>query len=199
MGPQNGHQALYITSHQPTRGRFSVYKLKSKSVSHGHALIAEITSIWNFMKKIVYVDMDNVLVDFQSAFPKLSKKVLNEYENNKDDIPGIFALMEPMPSAIVSFIELTKHFDTYILSTAPWNNSSAWSDKLLWVKKYLGEHALKRLILTHHKNLNMGDYLIDDRLKRGAESFAGEHIHFGTEKFPDWPSVMKYLRSKEHL
>ena len=171
----------------------------SKSVSNGHALIAEIKSIWNFMKKIVYVDMDNVLVDFQSAFPKLSKKVPNEYENNKDDIPGIFALMEPMPSAIVSFIELTKHFDTYILSTAPWNNSSAWSDKLLWVKKYLGEHALKRLILTHHKNLNMGDYLIDDRLKRGADSFAGEHIHFLTEKFPDWPSVMKYLRSKERL
>ena len=79
-------------------------------MSHGHALIAEITSIWNFMKKIVYVDMDNVLVDFQSAFPKLSKKVLNEYENNKDDIPGIFALMEPMPSAIESFIELKKHF-----------------------------------------------------------------------------------------
>ena len=151
------------------------------------------------MKKIVYVDMDNVLVDFQSAFPKLSKKVLNEYENNKDDIPGIFALMEPMPSAIESFIELTRHFETYVLSTAPWNNSSAWSDKLLWVKKYLGEHAIKRLILTHHKNLNMGDYLIDDRLKRGADSFAGEHIHFGTEKFPDWPSVMKYLRSKEHL
>ena len=24
VGPQNGHQALYISSHQPTRGRFSV-------------------------------------------------------------------------------------------------------------------------------------------------------------------------------
>ena len=24
VGPQNGHQALYITSHQPTRGRISV-------------------------------------------------------------------------------------------------------------------------------------------------------------------------------
>ena len=56
------------------------------------------------MKKIVYVDMDNVLVDFQSAFSKLSKKVLDEYESNEDDIPGIFALMEPMPSAIESFI-----------------------------------------------------------------------------------------------
>ena len=143
--------------------------------------------------------MDNVLVDFQSSFPKLPKMVLDEYKNDKDDIPGIFALMEPMPGAIESFIELTKHFETYVLSTAPWNNPSAWSDKLLWTKKYLGEYAIKRLILTHHKNLNTGDYLIDDRTKRGADSFAGEHIHFGTEKFPDWPAVMKYLRSKERL
>ena len=151
------------------------------------------------MKKTVYVDMDNVLVDFQSAFPKLSKDVLEEYEDDKDDIPGIFALMEPMLGAIESFIELTKHFDTYILSTAPWNNPSAWSDKLLWVKNKLGEHASRRLILTHHKNLNTGDYLIDDRTARGADKFAGEHIHFGTKKFPDWQSVMKYLRSKEQL
>ena len=143
--------------------------------------------------------MDNVLVDFQSSFPKLPKMVLDEYKNDKDDIPGIFALMEPMPGAIESFIELTKHFETYVLSTAPWNNPSAWSDKLLWTKNNLGEHAIKRRILPHHKNLNTGDYLIDDRTKRGADSFAGEHIHFGTEKFPDWPAVMEYLRSKERL
>ena len=31
------------------------------------------------------------------------------------------------------------------------------------MKKYLGEIAYKRLILTHHKNLNFGDFLIDDR------------------------------------
>ena len=101
--------------------------------------------------------------------------------------------------AIESFIELTKHFEKYVLSTAPWGNPSAWSDKLLWIKKYLGKLAFKRLILTHHKNLNTGDYLIDDRTARGADSFVGEHIHFGTKKFPDWQSVMKYLRSKERL
>ena len=151
------------------------------------------------MKKIVYVDMDNVLVDFKSAFPKLSKEVLEEYKDDKDDIPGIFALMEPMPCAVESFIELTKHFETYIMSTAPWNNPSAWTDKLLWVKNNLGEYAKKNLILTHHKNLNTGDYLIDDRTKRGADLFTGEHIHFGTNKFPDWRSVMKYLKSKERL
>ena len=149
------------------------------------------------MEKIVYVDMNNVQVYFESAFPKLPKKVLDE--NDKNEILGIFALMELMPGAIESFIELTKHFETYVLSTAPWDNPSAWSDKLLWIKKYLGEHASRRLILTHHKNLNTGDYLIDDRTARGADLFSGEHIHFGTEKFPDWSSVMKYLRSKEGL
>ena len=41
----------------------------------------------------------------------------------------------------------------------------------------------------------MGDYLIDDRLRNGAEKFNGEHIHFGTEKFPDWNSVLKYLNN----
>ena len=106
---------------------------------------------------------------------------------------GIFSLMEPLEGAVASFKELSKHYDTYILSTAPWENPSAWSDKLLWVKKYLGAEAHKRLILSHNKNLNAGDYLIDDRLKNGVDKFAGEHIHFGTEKFPDWKTVCEYL------
>ena len=70
---------------------------------------------------------------------------------------------------------------------------SALTDKLNWVKKYLGDAAYKRLILTHNKHLNIGDYLIDDRKKNGAGEFTGEHIHFGTEKFPDWKSVLDYL------
>ena len=101
--------------------------------------------------------------------------------------------MEPLEGAIDSFKILSQRYDTYILSTAPWENSSAWSDKVKWVKKYLGENAYKRLILTHHKNLNHGDYLIDDRKKNGADAFKGELIHFGTEKFPDWKSVCSYL------
>ncbi|NCG08090.1 MAG: 2-C-methyl-D-erythritol 4-phosphate cytidylyltransferase, partial [Verrucomicrobia bacterium] len=59
-------------------------------------------------------------------------------------------------------------FDSYILSTAPWGNPTAWSDKLEWVKKHLGEVAKKRLILSHNKQLNKGDYLIDDRSRNGA-------------------------------
>ena len=144
-------------------------------------------------KKILYVDMDNVLVDFQSGISKLSKEVINEYESNLDEVPNIFSLMEPLEGAIDSFKILSQRYDTYILSTAPWENSSAWSDKVKWVKKYLGENAYKRLILTHHKNLNHGDYLIDDRTKNGAGEFKGELIQFGTDKFPDWKTVCSYL------
>ena len=39
----------------------------------------------------------------------------------------------------------------------------------------------------------MGDYLIDDRTVNCAAQFKGEHIHFGTEKFPNWKSVLEYL------
>ena len=142
--------------------------------------------------------MDNVLVDFPSGIAKIPNDLQIQYEDRLDEVPGIFSLMDPMPEAIESYNFLAKHFDTYILSTAPWHNPSAWSDKLLWVQKYLGESAYKRLILSHHKNLNDGHYLIDDRTKNGADRFAGEHIHFGTERFPDWPSVVSYLKSLSH-
>ena len=104
--------------------------------------------------------------------------------------------MEPLEGAVEAFEVLATLFDTYILSTAPWGTPSAWSDKLLWVKKNLGNVAYKRLILSHHKNLNSGDFLIDDRTKNGAGEFGGEHIHFGTDKFPDWKKVVQYLQQK---
>lgn len=148
------------------------------------------------MKKILYLDMDNVLVDFQSAIPKIPNKLISEYADRLDEVPDIFGLMEPMPGAINAYTKLVQLFDTYILSTSPWENPSAWSDKLLWVKRYLGNHAYKRLILTHHKNLNFGHFLVDDRLKNGADNFQGEHIHFGTADFPDWEAVQNYLLMK---
>jgi hypothetical protein len=149
------------------------------------------------MEKILYVDMDNVLVDFPSAFPHIAPGTLQEYERRSDDIPGIFGLMKPVQGAVKAFQELAGLFDTYVLSTSPWENSSAWSDKLLWVKRHLGNHAYKRLILSHHKNLNHGHFLIDDRpTHNGVDRFTGELIVFKSEQFPDWPAVVSYLRGR---
>ncbi len=149
------------------------------------------------MKKILYIDMDNVLVDFQSAFIKIPKDILAEYESRLDEVPDIFSQMEPLDGAIDAYAQLAEVFDTYILSTSPWENPSAWSDKLIWVKKHIGNHAYKRLILSHHKNLNYEHFLVDDRLKNGADKFQGEHLHFGTPKFPDWKTVLNYLMAIE--
>ena len=147
--------------------------------------------------KILYIDMDNVLVDFQSGIDRLDEQTRDLFAGRPDEVPGIFSLMDPMPGAIAAYRQLSSKYDTYILSTAPWLNASAWSDKIEWVQEHLGnqesEPAYKRLILSHHKNLNMGDYLIDDRTANGVEKFTGEHIHFGTEKYPDWDAVLRYL------
>jgi 5'(3')-deoxyribonucleotidase len=151
-------------------------------------------------KEILYIDMDNVLVDFQSGINRISPELAAKYEGDLDEVPGIFSLMDPLPSAIEAYRLLANIYDTYILSTSPWLNSSAWNDKLLWVQKHLGIEdksvAYKRLIISHHKNLNKGDYLVDDRLKNGADSFEGELILFGSSEFPDWSKVVDLLVSR---
>ena len=150
-------------------------------------------------KKVVYVDMDNVVVDFQSSFQYLDEEILEEYKNNMDEIPNIFSLMHPMDKAIESVEYLAKHFEVFFLSTSPWDNNSALGDKLNWIKKYFPEIGYKRLILSHNKHLNIGDYLIDDRLANGADRFTGKHIHFGTDEFKDWNEVIKYIKTVEGL
>ena len=145
-------------------------------------------------KKILYFDMDNVLVDFSSGIDQLDDQTKKEFEGRYDEVPHIFSKMVPIEGAIEAFQILSELFDTYILSTSPWDNDTAPGDKLNWVKKHLGPNAYKRLILSHHKNLNIGDYLIDDRTKNGAGEFTGEHIHFGKGRFTDWETVVNYLK-----
>ncbi len=38
-------------------------------------------------KKIVYVDMDNVLVDFQSGIDAMQDVIISEYDGRIDEVP----------------------------------------------------------------------------------------------------------------
>lgn len=144
-------------------------------------------------KKRLYFDMDGVIVDFMSAVAVQSEDTLKEYEGRPDEIPGLFAQMKPIPGALDAVRRLNEKYDCYILSTAPWNNPSAWSDKVVWITKYLDDVFHKKIVITHCKHLCKGDILIDDRPKHGASEFEGEWIQFGSDKFPDWKAVLEYL------
>ena len=50
--------------------------------------------------KRVFIDMDNVLVDFQSGLDQVSEEVKAEYAGRLDEIPGLFGKMKPMEGAI---------------------------------------------------------------------------------------------------
>jgi 5'(3')-deoxyribonucleotidase len=136
--------------------------------------------------KTLYIDMDGVLVDLQSNLDKQGW-----HQNVFKDPP-------PIDDAVEAFNELCfdEDYDVYILSTAPWNIPNSWTQKRLWVSKYLGAKAHKRLILSNNKSLLRGDILIDDRTANGAGDFQGELIQFGTEKYPNWTEVLKYLQIK---
>ncbi len=130
-----------------------------------------------------------------SAINSHPLKEIAPYDVNPDTIPNIFRRLNPIEGAISSVTKLlsSSKYEVYFLSTAPWKNPSAWTDKRLWVEEHFGDVVKRRLILTHRKDLLNGDILIDDRPNNGAKDFKGHWIHFGSEKFPDWTSVLNYL------
>lgn len=145
--------------------------------------------------KLVYIDLDGVVADFVSAMN--AHPLRNELPFNKDPdtIPGLFRSLKPIESAISSIEKLlhSEKYEVYFLSTAPWNNPSAWTDKRLWLAEQFGDIINRRLILTHRKDLVKGDILIDDRPNNGTKDFEGELIKFGSDEYPNWDSVINYL------
>lgn len=145
-------------------------------------------------KPVIYFDMDGVLCDFDKRHEELVLSGMSKHRAFNHELA--FRDLDPIEGAIEAWDELQEKYDTYILSTAMWNNINAWSDKREWVEKYLGKSANKKLILSHNKGLLKGKYLIDDRIANGVADFEGEHIHFGSEKFPNWKIVLNYLLKK---
>ena len=156
-------------------------------------------------KKILYIDMDGVLVDLEKAFDKffdLHPYLKERYKNNPDHIPGIFRNAPPLENAIEAVKKLydSDKYDMYIATAAPWGNPMSAMDKRFWIEEHFGNMFHKKMFVTHRKDLLMGHYLIDDRTKNGAGDFMGEHLHFGWSwenkewnKFHSWDTILDYL------
>jgi len=157
-------------------------------------------------KKIIYIDMDGVLVDFNQALEDWFEKhphLKERYKDNPDHIQGIFRNPKPIDGAIEAVKKLHESgkYELFIATSAPWGNPMSLSDKRFWIEDYFGEMFHKRLFTTHRKDLLVGDYLIDDRLKNGAGEFSGELLRFGYDwendflpnEYPSWDDILERL------
>lgn len=141
--------------------------------------------------KRLFVDMDGVLCDYNKG--KIDH-CINEHDS-VNNIPNFFRKLKPLKDSVNSLNKIihSKKYDVYILSTAPWSDPSSWTDKRLWLEDYFDQKLNKRLILSHRKDFLKGDLLIDDRPNNGAKEFEGEWIHFGSDRFPEWETILNYL------
>ena len=154
-------------------------------------------------KKIVYVDMDGVLCDYWKRF--------HELQNESIILPqttyGFYTSLEPIEGAIEAYKWLEEHFDVYILTRPSYQNPLCYTEKRVWVEKYLGIKAAQRLIICWNKGLLRGEYLIDDTLiYRGKTEeqrllqtpFEGRFMHFGAD-YKNWESTKQQLKTENNI
>jgi len=146
------------------------------------------------MRRIVYVDLDDTLCDFMSAFEKAIK------DNPSIQYPQsqyrFFANLKPIDGGldVMQTLKASDRYEPYILSAPSTRNPLSYLEKREWVETHLGYEYCKRLILCPHKGLLKGDYLIDDNVNgKGQDHFEGKLIHFGSSMYPDWHAVRNEL------
>ena len=144
--------------------------------------------------KILYIDMDDVLADFKAGiYTHLAEYPYTFIPQSK---VGFFENLEPISGAIDAVNQLRKinFFDVYILTAPSTRNPHSYSEKRLWVEKYFDFEFTEKLIICSNKALLKGEFLIDDNVNgKGQENFEGELIHFGSNNFSGWDSVLRYL------
>jgi 5'(3')-deoxyribonucleotidase len=128
-------------------------------------------------RKTIYVDMDGVLADYDGRCVEL-----NVDPNNTDNIEGFFRSLKPLPGAIEAYRKLNKIHDVYVLTTAPWDNPTALSEKNAWIKEYLPE-AYKRVIYTHHKNFLLAEISVSCNFMLAVISYHLVFARIGIGRF----------------
>ena len=140
------------------------------------------------MKKYkIGFDMDDVLCDFKKAYDK-SYTDIQQFPQ-ADSM--FFYDLEPIYDngiANIDYVKMLIHdgHEVYFLTSPSIPNLACWSGKAYWIKKYFGQDALKKLIITYDKSLLKYslDILVDDSTKNGQLEFGDKLIQYGSKEYP---------------
>jgi 5'(3')-deoxyribonucleotidase len=151
----------------------------------------------NSTKKIIYIDMDDVICDYQASYQqkRLSEPEI-KYPQSQCDF---YRKLAPIPKAIesVNYLNQQALFDVYILTAPSVRNPLCYTEKRLWIEDHLGLDMVNKLIISPNKGLNKGDYLIDDMVSgRGQENFEGKLLQFGSSEYPNWEAIIGYFKQQ---
>ena len=171
-------------------------------------------TVMMFKMKVILVDQDGVLADFEGGFLQnwklkypdrfyvpFEKRVTvdiepqypKEFENDIKEImcsKGFVRSLLPKQGGLEAVIEMRNNDHEVFICTSPLSKSKyCVQEKYEWVEEHLGSEWKKRIIVTKDKTLIFSDYLIDDRpVIKGVRNPLWEHILYDSPYNQDMTS-----------
>ena len=143
----------------------------------------------------IYIDMDGVITDFKQGQEYQGYKL-----SKRPDLVVNYRTLPVMEGAIKAVAKLNADHEIFIASTPPWTRPEVWGHKREWLEEHF-PYLKRKLILTHRKDLLIGDVLIDDTRFRGQPDFQGNWFWFNK----DWSNrnwnacaCLKFIKKLEN-
>ena len=140
----------------------------------------------------IFIDMDGVIANFEKA----AENVALEKGVTKLSRPDLFVnyrALGVIDGAIEAVAKLNVDYDVFIASTPPWSRPEVWGHKREWIEEYF-PYLARKIILTHRKDLLIGDILIDDSRYRGQPDFQGEWFWFNKNwNNKNWEACIEWI------
>ena len=140
----------------------------------------------------IYIDMDGVITDFKQGQEYQGYKL-----SKRPDLVVNYRTLPVMEGAIKSVAKLNADHEIFIASTPPWTRPEVWGHKREWLEEHF-PYLKRKLILTHRKDLLIGDVLIDDTRFRGQPDFQGNWFWFNKDwSNRNWNACLEYIKTLE--
>ena len=143
----------------------------------------------------IYIDMDGVISNFEKEAEKEAIK-RGVSKLSRPDLFVDYRNLDIIPGAVEAVYKLNQDFDVFIATTPPWDRPEVWGQKREWIGDYF-PYLKKKMILTHRKDLLIGDILIDDSRFRGQSDFQGEWYWFNKNwNNRNWKACLEWIYKK---